>query len=435
MPLLGTRRAGWNGYRLTGIVIVVVGQPIISESSGLAASKEKGSLMQGSADVVIIGGGVMGASTAYHLAVRGCTNVVLLEARTLAAVGTGHSGSIVRQHYSQDVTTLLALRSVEMFENFEELTGRSGVFHQTGWLKLGPPDVVGAMDDNSSRHRELGVDVEEVPLEDLPNYVPGINTDGLGAALFEPRSGYADPVATTQGFASRAQQLGVAIHEGTPATGVTIAGDRVTGVETSAGRISAPVVVNATGPWSGVVASWAGIEIPITVTREQDILLRCEDAAVMPKMAVSNGVDCIYWRPAGDGLLLAGDGYPKDIETADPDNYNTDADDSFKAGMMERLGHRLPTLTARSEIVRSYASLYDVSPDWHPIIGNDPAVGGFVHCEGFSGHGFKLGPAVGKVVAETILDGRASTVDISPFRLERFAEGALLAGSYAGNQA
>ena len=159
--------------------------------------------MQGSADVVIIGGGVMGASTAYHLAVRGCTNVVLLEARTLAAVGTGHSGSIVRQHYSQDVTTLLALRSVEMFENFEELTGRSGVFHQTGWLKLGPPDVVGAMDDNSNRHRELGVDVEEVPLEDLPGFVPGINTDGLGAALFEPRSGYADPVATTQGFASR----------------------------------------------------------------------------------------------------------------------------------------------------------------------------------------------------------------------------------------
>ena len=132
---------------------------------------------------------------------------------------------------------------------------------------------------------------------------------------------------------------------------------------------------------------------------------------------------------------MAGDGYPKDIETADPDNYDTDADDSFKAGMMERLGHRLPTLTARSEIVRSYASLYDVTPDWHPIIGSDPHLGGFVHCEGFSGHGFKLGPAVGKTVAETILDGQASTVDISPLRLERFSEGALLAGSYAGNQA
>ena len=153
---MGTRQVGWNGYPLTGIVIVVVGEPFVSESSGLTATKEKGSLMQGSADVVIIGGGVMGASTAYHLAVRGCTNVVLLEARTLAAVGTGHSGSIVRQHYSQDVTTLLALRSVEMFENFEELTGRSGVFHQTGWLKLGPPDVVGAMDDNSNRHRGIG---------------------------------------------------------------------------------------------------------------------------------------------------------------------------------------------------------------------------------------------------------------------------------------
>ena len=391
--------------------------------------------MQGSADVVIIGGGVMGASTAYHLAMRGCTNVVLLEARTLAAVGTGHSGAIVRQHYSQDVTTLLALRSVEMFENFEELTGRSGVFNQTGWLKLGPRDVVGAMDENSNRHRALGVDLEEVPLEDLPNYVPGINTEGLGAALFEPRSGYADPVGTTQGFASRAQELGAAVHEGTPATGIEIDAGRVTGVETAAGRISTPVVVNATGPWSGIVASWAGILVPITVTREQDILLRCDDAAVTPRLAVSNGADRTYWRPAGDGQVLAGDGYPKDIETADPDDYDTGSDESFRSSMMDRLGHRLPQFTPRAAIVSSYASLYDVTPDWHPIVGNDPDVTGFMHCEGFSGHGFKLGPAVGKTVAETILDGKPSTVDISPYRLERFAEGALLAGSYAGNQA
>ena len=391
--------------------------------------------MQGSADVVIIGGGVMGASTAFHLAVRGCTNVVLLEARTLAAVGTGHSGAIVRQHYSQDVTTLLALRSVEMFENFEELTGRSGVFNQTGWLKLGPRDVVGAMDENSNRHRALGVEVEEVPLEDLPNFVPGINTEGLGAALFEPRSGYADPVGTTQGFASRAQELGVAVHEGTPATGIEIDTGRVTGVETAAGRISTPVVVNATGPWSGIVASWAGIQVPITVTREQDILLRCDDTAVTPRLAVSNGADRTYWRPAGDGQVLAGDGYPKDIETADPDDYDTGSDQAFRSSMMDRLGHRLPQFAPRAEIVSSYASLYDVTPDWHPIVGNDPDVTGFMHCEGFSGHGFKLGPAVGKTVAETILDGKPSTVDISPYRLERFAEGALLAGSYAGNQA
>ena len=391
--------------------------------------------MQGSADVVIIGGGVMGASTAFHLAVRGCTNVVLLEARILAAVGTGHSGAIVRQHYSQDVTTLLALRSVEMFENFEELTGRSGVFNQTGWLKLGPRDVVGAMDENANRHRALGVEVEEVPLEDLPNFVPGINTEGLGAALFEPRSGYADPVGTTHGFASRAQELGAAVHEGTPATGIEIDAGRVTGVETAAGRISTPVVVNATGPWSGIVASWAGIQVPITVTREQDILLRCDDAAVTPSLAVSNGADRTYWRPAGDGQVLAGDGYPKDIETADPDDYDTGSDQSFRSSMMDRLGHRLPQFTPRAEIVSSYASLYDVTPDWHPIVGNDPDVTGFMHCEGFSGHGFKLGPAVGKTVAETILDGKPSTVDISPYRLERFAEGALLAGSYAGNQA
>ncbi len=391
--------------------------------------------MRHSADAVIIGGGVMGASAAYHLAMRGCLNVVLLEARSLAAGGTGHSGAIVRQHYSQDVTTLLALHSVEMFERFESLTGRAGIFHQTGWIKLGSPDAVEAMARNASRHRELGVEVKEILPEDLGGFIPDINVEGIGAALFEPRGGYADPVGTTQGFAEKARQLGAAVMEGVRAVNIRVEGSRVVGVETDSGLIETQVVVNAAGPWGAKVASWAGLETPITVTREQDVLLRCDKAPDVTRYAVSDGVDRIYWRPYKGNVLLVGDGHPKDVETADPDEYNPEADGSFREMIMERLRVRFPGPSEGFEIVGGYASLYDTTPDWHPLIGRDSDLSGYVHCNGFSGHGFKLGPAVGKVVAEEILDSRAHTIDISSLRPGRFRENALLEGSYAGNQA
>jgi sarcosine oxidase subunit beta len=392
-------------------------------------------LMRKTADVVIIGGGVMGASVAYHLAMRGCTDVVVLEAKSLAAEGTGHSGALVRQHYSQDVVTEIALRSVRMFERFEELTGERNVFQQTGWIKIGSDAMRPEMERLIGRHRRIGVEVNILSIPDLQKMIPGINTDGLGCALYEPRGGYADPVATTLGFANVARSKGVEIREGVAATGIRCSKGKVTAVDTTAGTVETPVAVNAAGPWGRRIASWAGVKVPVQVTREQDVVLACDDQSLMPKYPVSNGVDRDYWRREAGALLLVGDGHPKESERADPDNFNRQADLSFQEMIAARLRHRLPAFAEHARVVRGYASLYDVTPDWHPILGRVDAVEGLVLCVGFSGHGFKLGPATGGLIAEEILDGKARSLDISPLRLSRFAEKKLLQGAYAGNQA
>ncbi|MBM3959480.1 MAG: FAD-binding oxidoreductase [SAR202 cluster bacterium] len=390
--------------------------------------------MNQSADIVIIGGGVMGASIAFNLAGRGHTNVVLLEARKLAAEGTGHSGALVRQHYSQDVITRLARRSVDIFENFDRLTGGGKVFEQTGWIKLGTEAMRPAMEKNLVRHRALGVDARMLTIDELKAAIPGMNVEGIGSALIEPRGGYADPVATTLGFAHRARALGAQIREGEAATGIDVQGGRVTGVRTTRGRIATRTVVNAAGPWGAQIAAWVGVTVPLEVTREQDIVLACDDLSLIPRMPVSNGVDRDYWRREPGDLLLVGDGHPKEIERADPDSFKRAVDRSFVDMIMGRLSHRLPRLAARARVVRGYASLYDVTPDWHPILGKTD-VDGFVLCVGFSGHGFKLGPAIGEVIADELVGRRPGSIDVSTLGLDRFASGRLLEGSYAGNQA
>ncbi|MSQ08065.1 MAG: FAD-binding oxidoreductase [Dehalococcoidia bacterium] len=391
--------------------------------------------VQKTAEVVIIGGGVMGASIAYHLAMRGCTDVIVLEAKSLAAEGTGHSGALVRQHYSQDVVTEIALRSVRIFEDFEELTGQRNVFQQTGWIKIGSEDMRVEMERLIVRHRRIGVEVRMLSMQDLRAMIPGINTDGVGFALFEPRGGHADPVATTLGFANVARSKGVAICEGVAATGIRLNKGRVAAVETAAGTIQTSLVVNAAGPWGGRVGSWAGVDVPVQVTREQDVVLACDDESLMPRYPVSNGVDRDYWRRKDGSMLLVGDGHPKQSDYADPDNFSREADRPFGKMIMERLHFRLPEFAKHARIVKGYASLYDVTPDWHPILGRVDAVEGLVLCIGFSGHGFKLGPAIGGLIAEEILDGKAQSLDISALRLSRFAKKELLQGAYAGNQA
>lgn len=390
--------------------------------------------MKTTADAVIIGGGVMGATIAYHLSEMGYTNVVVLERKHLAAEGTGHSGAIVRQHYSQDPIIQMAVRSVQIFEEFEERTGRTGVFNQTGWIKIGSADMRPEMERLIERHRTLGVKADALTLDELEKLIPGINTEGIGAVLFEHGGGYADPVATTEGLADVARTRGVEIVEGVSATDIELTGGRVSGVVTGEGAISTEVVVNAAGPWSPEVARWVGVDLPIKVTREQDLVLESDDASLRPVYPVSDGLDRIYWR-RDRGRLLAGDGHPKQNEYVDAGNYKVTHDAGFEMEMMAQLKHRIPRFADHAKVIGGYASLYDVTPDWHPILGRVEGVEGYINCNGWSGHGFKLGPAVGELIAEEIVNGRASSIDISSLNLDRFEKGALLAGSYAGNQA
>jgi sarcosine oxidase subunit beta len=390
--------------------------------------------MRSTADVVIIGGGVMGASIVYHLSEKGATSVVLLERKTLAAEGTGHSGALVRQHYSQDPIIQMAVRSVKIFEEFEERTGRANVFSQTGWVKIGSAEMKAEMERNIERHRAFGIEADFLSIDDLQKMMPGINPESIGSALIEYKGGHADPTATTEGLADVARSRGVDIVEGVAATGIDTDGGRITSVSTSDGPISTPVVVNAAGPWSPEIARWVGIDLPIKVTREQDLVLETDDSDLRPKYPVSNGLDRTYWR-RDRGRLLAGDGHPKKNEYVDPNNYDSTHDASYELELMARLKHRIPRFTDNARVVGGFAALYDVTPDWHPILGAVDGIKGYLNCVGWSGHGFKLGPAVGELMAEVIVDGAATSIDISTLGLDRFATGALLSSSYAGNQA
>lgn len=390
--------------------------------------------MRTTAGVVIIGGGVMGASIAYHLSEKGFNDVILLERKHLAAEGTGHSGALVRQHYSQDPVVKMAVRSVRIFEEFEDRTGRTGVFSQTGWIKIGSADMRAEMERLIERHRPLGVKADLLTIDELEKLIPGINTDGIGSALIEHGGGHADPVATTEGLADVARSRGVKVVEGVSATGISLTANRVSGVTTDDGEISTEIIVNAAGPWSPEVAGWVGIDLPIKVTREQDLILETDDANLRPEYPVSDGLDRIYWRRDRD-RLLAGDGHPKENEFVNPNDYKNTHDANFELELMARLKHRIPGFTDHARVIGGYASLYDITPDWHPILGRVDGIDGYINCNGWSGHGFKLGPSVGELIAEDIVDGKSSSIDISSLGLDRFEKGALLSGSYAGNQA
>ena len=222
--------------------------------------------------------------------------------------------------------------------------------------------------------------------------------------------------------------------EGVSATGIQTTANRVRAVTTTDGIIYTEIVVNAAGPWSSEVARWVGVDLPIKVTREQDLVLETVDTDFRPEYPVSDGLDRIYWRP-DHGRLLAGDGQPKESEFVNPDDFNLSHDANFELEMMARIKLRIPRFANRAKVIGGYASLYDVTADWHPILGSVDGLDGYLNCNGWSGHGFKLGPSVGELIAEEIVDGSSSSIDISSLRLERFEKGALLSGSYAGNQA
>ena len=392
--------------------------------------------MRTTADAVIIGGGVMGASIAYHLSEMGFTDVVLLERKHLAAEGTGHSGALVRQHYTQEPVVQMAVRSVQIFEEFEARTGRAGVFKQTGWIKIGSDEMRSEMERLIARNRSLGVKADLLTVDELEKLIPGINTDGIGSALIEHGGGHADPVATTEGLADVARSRGIEIVEGVSAIGIETTASRVSSVTTSANNevVSTEIVVNAAGPWSPEIARWVGIDLPIKVTREQDLVVESDDAALRPEYPVSDGLDRIYWRP-DRGRLLAGDGHPKENEFVNPDDFKSTHDANFEMEMMARLKHRIPNFANHARVIGGYASLYDITPDWHPILGRVDGIDGYINCNGWSGHGFKLGPSAGELIAEEIVDGKSSSIDISSLNFDRFEKGALLTGSYAGNQA
>ncbi len=381
------------------------------------------------ADVVVIGGGIMGAATAYFLTKGKAGKVILVEKGALAAGATGKSAALIRQHYSNAVTVLLTKRSIEIFERYPEELGAPGVFRQTGWTIIVPAEQLETFRTNLALERRLGVDVREIAPSDLPRHLPGLNPDGVAGAAYEPKSGYADPQATVRALGAGARKLGAEVRLSTEVTGIEVAGGRVRGVQTTQGPIAAPVVVNCGGPWADRIARMVGVEFPLELSREQEVWFQLPPAFGNLPMPLANPCDQFYCRPEGPGLLL-GVGHPKENEPCDPDDYADRADVQFIEDVSRRLVRRFPAL-AEARVVRGWAGVYAITPDWNPAVGPIPEIAGLYIAAGGSGHGFKLGLGLGEALAQLVLTGR-SDIDLWPLRFTRFREGSPLPSSYKG---
>ena len=382
------------------------------------------------ADVVIIGAGVMGASIAFNLAQRGITNVAVLEKNFIAAGATGRSSACLRQHYSTEVGARMVLSSLEVFRNFSEVVGGTAGFVQTGYLMgVGERDHE-ALKKVIAMQQRVGINTSLLSPKEIKEIEPRVSTHDLVAGAWEPDSGYADPSDTTNAFIRRAREMGACLYQNTRVIGLKTTAGAITEVATSRDSFSAPVVINAAGVWGDRIAAMAGVHVPITVCRHQIRLIKRPATAVASHPMFYDFQHQFYSRPEGRDLTLVGTLDPTEInDRIDPDRYNDGVNAEQTPDVVAALCDRFPGFEA-GHMHSGYSGPFDVTPDWHPIIDEAPGVRGFYLALGFSGHGFKLSPAVGEMVAELVINGKRAESDVHTFRYSRFAENQPVRGMY-----
>jgi sarcosine oxidase subunit beta len=375
------------------------------------------------ADVVVIGGGVHGASVAYHLARRGARGVVLLERKFLASGPTGRSSALVRRFYAMDFLTRTANGSAEVFRHWAERVGGGDPgFRQVGVLWLAGPDRAEYLRANVLRARELGANVVALAPAEVRALVPAMSVEDVACGAYEAESGYADAAMTTNAFATRAGELGVRVVQYVPVDAILTAGDRVTGVRTAAGEIRAPAVVVCAGLWADRLLALLGIHVPVAPTRHQMCFFR-RPPDLGPHPAVLDRPQAAYMRPETGNLTIHGL-FAYD-EIVDPDHYNEGADPGEVLRNAELIAQRFPAME-HGLSMGGYSGVYDNTPDHEPVLGAVPERPGLFVDFGWSGHGFKHAPAVGDVLARVVLEGHAPGWDLQPFRWSRFRDDALL---------
>jgi sarcosine oxidase subunit beta len=370
---------------------------------------------QDRAEVVIIGGGIIGASTAYHLASRGQGDVILVEKDLLAQASTGLSVGGIRQQFSHPANIKLSQESVRIFERFEQEFGVDIKFRQAGYLFLARQEETWRDFLRSvETQQRLGVPVETLLPKEISRRWPYLNVEDIVGGTFGPEDGYADPYLVTMGLAASARKLGVNIEELTKVTRIKTTGSKVRGVETTRGPISCPRVVNAAGPWAADVARMAGLDVPVRPYRRQVFMTAAFDAIPRPVPMIIDQDVSFYLRGADPGLILGMS------DPDEPSSFHLHVDREFMEKVVEAATHRVPVLEA-ARILRGWAGLYEVTPDDNAIIGEIPALRGFYCACGFSGHGFQQGPAVGRILSELIVEG-STDFDLKPFAHDRFAD-------------
>lgn len=373
------------------------------------------------ADVVVVGGGVVGASAAYHLAAAGGGRVLLLEREErLAAGSTGACAGGFRQQFSSEVNILLSKASVPMITEFSSEHGLPLDVARDGYLFLVRDEALwGDFVAANELQRALGVRAELLEPAAALELVPGISLEGVVGATFGPGDGLADPSGLTHGYATLARREGAEIQLGTEVTCLEVEADRVTGVRTTGGPIGTPVVVNAAGPWAGPLAATAGVRLPLEPIPRHVLVTGAFPGAPERRTLVIDAVTSFYFHREGAGVLM-GMGSPNERAS-----FDLTPDEAFVAGELVPTAVRVFPPLEEAPIEHSWVGLYEMTPDRHPIIGPSPVEGLYL-ANGFSGHGFQHAPVVGKLLAELIVEGSASTVDVSGLGLDRFERGELV---------
>jgi len=370
------------------------------------------------ADVVIIGGGIMGASTAYHLARRGCTNIVVLEAGDMFGLGsTGLNAGGIRYQFATAVNIELSKLSIAMMERFADEMGQEVGLRRCGYLFM--LDAESDLDQfrlNVALQNSLGVPSRVVSAGEIAELAPEVDISGIIGGTWCPLDGLVDPNGLLQGYVSNARRLGATLETSSPATGIDVDNGRVRRVVTRHGSIDTDTVIIAAGPWSGQVGAMAGIDLPIRPIRRQIAVTGAIPNLRADFPFVIDFSRSLYFHREGAGILTGMSNHDE------PAGFDTRVDDAWRLHHIENAMARLPLL-GDAEIVAEWAGLYEVTPDDQPVLGRIPQIEGLLSCAGFSGHGLMHGPAAGLVMAEEILDGRARTIDIDPLRWSRFELG------------
>ena len=374
------------------------------------------------ADIVIIGGGVMGASAAYHLAQRGIAarNIVLLEKEDFFGQGaTGRCAGGVRYQFSTEINVKLSIESLPMIERFKDEIGQDVNYKQCGYLLVATNEKdVNVFKHNVKLQNELGVQTRLLSGDEVRRQLPLMKFDDALAGTFNQKDGTVDPNSVVMGYISAAQKMGVQTFTGVEVVGVNLRGDNVEGLQTTIGAVKTRTILNAAGPWASQIGQMAGVQLPVTPLRRQMFTTSPIKEIQNDFPFVIDFARSLYFHREGEGLLIG-----MSNQNEQP-GFEQSVDEDFELVNLDAAIERMP-LIEKAQRASHWAGLYEVTPDAHPIYG-ETNVNGFYVCTGFSGHGFMHGPISGKLMAEKILDNKFSSVDVSMLDLKRFEEGRLI---------
>lgn len=376
--------------------------------------------MTDAADIVVVGAGVVGTSIAMHLADLGARNVVLIDRAHVAAGMSSRSSALVRMHYTLPEEVLLALRSLEMFNQWEDITGSPSTFHPVGFLRIVPPSENERLRQNVAMQRSLGVDTALVNADELRELEPEWAFEDVSLAAYEPSSGYGDGATTAGDMLGAARAQGVRYLPNTPVHSFLERDGRVYGVRTQAGEIHAAQVVCAAGVWSPPLLEGIGVALPIVTEYHHTLVLKAPPHATPVRRSCIDSATQCYFRPQGPDMTIVGEFTGP--RGGAPDAVPSTPDDQRVERILGAFTRRVPGYQ-EAGLAHSTAGVYDMTPDQRPMLGPVPGHPGLHVAIGFSGQGFKISPAVGRCVAEWVLQGRPSTVDVSVLRADRFELG------------